>query len=139
MELERKLTPLIAAALALKSICLVWTPQLHKRFVKVVAHLGVKSVVPKTIMQMMNVEGLTRENGASHLQKYRLFVKRMHGSSNEGPSSSDPLFASATVPRVFTIQISRYYINFSGRIQRLGYKRNDHYSSSVEMLQFCVE
>ncbi|CAH1438456.1 unnamed protein product [Lactuca virosa] len=64
--------------------------------------------------------GLTRENGASHLQKYRLFVKWIHGSSNEGPSSSDPLFASATIPRVFTIHISRYYINFWGRIQRLG-------------------
>jgi hypothetical protein len=30
------------------------------------------AAVPKTIMQMMNVEGLTRENVASHLQKYRL-------------------------------------------------------------------
>lgn len=86
---------------ALKRIRLVWTPQLHKRFVEVVAHLGVKNAVPKTIMQMMNVEGLTRENVASHLQKYRLYVKRMHGSSNEGPSSSDPLFASATVPKTF--------------------------------------
>ncbi|CAH1432482.1 unnamed protein product [Lactuca virosa] len=86
---------------SLKRIRLVWTPQLHKRFVEVVAHLGVKNAVPKTIMQMMNVEGLTRENVASHLQKYRLYVKRMHGSSNEGPSSSDPLFASATVPKSF--------------------------------------
>ncbi|KAL4571092.1 hypothetical protein LXL04_017843 [Taraxacum kok-saghyz] len=83
----------------LKRIRLVWTPQLHKRFVEVVAHLGLKKAVPKTIMQMMNVEGLSRENVASHLQKYRLYVKRMHGSSNEAPSSSDPLFASPTVPK----------------------------------------
>ncbi|KAF0933634.1 hypothetical protein E2562_018867 [Oryza meyeriana var. granulata] len=68
---------------------LVWTPQLHKRFVDVVAHLGMKNAVPKTIMQLMNVEGLTRENVASHLQKYRLYVKRMQGLSNEGPSPSD--------------------------------------------------
>ncbi|XP_066324225.1 uncharacterized protein [Miscanthus floridulus] len=27
---------------------LVWTPQLHKRFVDMVAHLGIKNVVPKT-------------------------------------------------------------------------------------------
>ncbi|CAH1428941.1 unnamed protein product [Lactuca virosa] len=85
----------------LKRIRLVWTSQLHKRFVEVVGNLGVKNVVPKTIMQMMNVEGLTRENVASHLRKYRLYVKRMHGSSNEGPSSSDPLFASAVVPKRF--------------------------------------
>ncbi|GJY20086.1 transcription factor PCL1-like protein [Tanacetum coccineum] len=78
---------------------LVWTPQLHKRFVDVVAHLGVKNAVPKTIMQLMNVEGLTRENVASHLQKYRLYLKRMSGLSNEGPSSSDQLFASTPVPQ----------------------------------------
>ncbi|KAL9267025.1 Transcription factor BOA-like protein [Drosera capensis] len=60
---------------------LVWTPQLHKRFVDVVGHIGIKNTVPKTIMQMMNVEGLTRENVASHLQKYRLYLKRMQGLS----------------------------------------------------------
>ncbi|KAL1188026.1 Transcription factor LUX [Cardamine amara subsp. amara] len=77
---------------------LVWTPQLHKRFVDVVAHLGIKNAVPKTIMQLMNVEGLTRENVASHLQKYRLYLKRMQGLTTEGPSSSDKLFSSTPVP-----------------------------------------
>ncbi|KAI3694639.1 hypothetical protein L1987_77607 [Smallanthus sonchifolius] len=81
-----------------KRVRLVWTPQLHKRFVEVVAHLGVKNAVPKTIMQLMNVEGLTRENVASHLQKYRLYLKRMQGLSNEGPSPSDRLFDSTPVP-----------------------------------------
>lgn len=86
------------SARSLKRPRLVWTPQLHKRFVDVVAHLGIKNAVPKTIMQLMNVEGLTRENVASHLQKYRLYLKRMQGLSNEGPSSSDQLFASTPVP-----------------------------------------
>ena len=76
----------------------MWTPQLHKRFVDVVAHLGIKNAVPKTIMQLMNVEGLTRENVASHLQKYRLYLKRMQGLTNEGPSASDKLFSSTPVP-----------------------------------------
>lgn len=79
---------------AVKKSRLVWTPQLHKRFVEVVGHLGLKNAMPKTIMQLMNVEGLTRENVASHLQKYRLYIKRMQGWSNEGPSPSDHLFAS---------------------------------------------
>lgn len=83
----------------LKRPRLVWTPQLHKRFVDVVAHLGIKNAVPKTIMQLMNVEGLTRENVASHLQKYRLYLKRMQGLSTDGPSSSDHLFASTPVPQ----------------------------------------
>lgn len=87
------------SARTLKRPRLVWTPQLHKRFVDVVAHLGIKNAVPKTIMQLMNVEGLTRENVASHLQKYRLYLKRMQGLSNEGPSSSDQLFASTPVPQ----------------------------------------
>ncbi|KAH7667927.1 Myb domain plants domain-containing protein [Dioscorea alata] len=87
------------SARSLKRPRLVWTPQLHKRFVDVVAHLGIKNAVPKTIMQLMNVEGLTRENVASHLQKYRLYLKRMQGLSNEGPSSSDHLFASTPVPQ----------------------------------------
>ena len=40
---------------------------------------GVKHAVPKTILQLMNVEGMTRENVASHLQKYRLYLKRLAG------------------------------------------------------------
>ncbi|KAI3423676.1 HTH myb-type domain-containing protein [Psidium guajava] len=82
----------------LKRPRLVWTPQLHKRFVDVVSHLGIKNAVPKTIMQLMNVDGLTRENVASHLQKYRLYLKRMQGMSSEGPSAYDQLFASTPVP-----------------------------------------
>uniref|UniRef100_A0A6V7QU25 HTH myb-type domain-containing protein n=1 Tax=Ananas comosus var. bracteatus TaxID=296719 RepID=A0A6V7QU25_ANACO len=74
----------------LKRPRLVWTPQLHKRFVDVVSHLGIRNAVPKTIMQLMNVEGLTRENVASHLQKYRLYLKRMQGVSDDAPSPSPP-------------------------------------------------
>lgn len=58
---------------------LVWTPELHARFMNAVNHLGVKNAVPKTILQLMNVEGMTRENVASHLQKYRLYLKRLAG------------------------------------------------------------
>ncbi|GMP86307.1 hypothetical protein CsSME_00039127 [Camellia sinensis var. sinensis] len=71
-------------ARTLKRPRLVWTPQLHKRFVDAVAHLGIKNAVPKTIMQLMSVDGLTRENVASHLQKYRLYLKRMQGISAGG-------------------------------------------------------
>lgn len=76
------------AARTAKRPRLVWTPQLHKRFVDVVTHLGIKKAVPKTIMQLMNVEGLTRENVASHLQKYRLYLKRQ-GLPFDGPSTAD--------------------------------------------------
>lgn len=55
---------------------LIWTAELHARFLNAVNTLGVKNAVPKTILQLMNVEGMTRENVASHLQKYRLYLKR---------------------------------------------------------------
>jgi SHAQKYF class myb-like DNA-binding protein len=58
---------------------LVWTHELHSRFINAVNHLGVKNAVPITILQLMNVEGMTRENVASHLQKYRLHLKRLAG------------------------------------------------------------
>ncbi|KAG1338346.1 transcription factor MYBC1 [Cocos nucifera] len=106
-----------SAARTLKRPRLVWTPQLHKRFVDAVAHLGIKNAVPKTIMQLMGVEGLTRENVASHLQKYRLYLKRMQQTSSSASaaghggaalaggghiSAADhQLFASAPVPHHF--------------------------------------
>ncbi|XP_047331684.1 transcription factor LUX-like [Impatiens glandulifera] len=71
---------------------LVWTPQIHKRFTDVVAHLGIKDADPKTIIKLMNVEGLTRENISTHLQKYRLYLDRMERLSNE-ETSSNHLFA----------------------------------------------
>ncbi|XP_010938840.1 transcription factor MYBC1 [Elaeis guineensis] len=102
-------------ARTLKRPRLVWTPQLHKRFVDAVAHLGIKNAVPKTIMQLMSVDGLTRENVASHLQKYRLYLKRMQGLSSSGggagggaggpisaaDAATDQLFASSSVPHHF--------------------------------------
>ena len=106
------------SARTLKRPRLVWTPQLHKRFVDAVAHLGIKNAVPKTIMQLMSVDGLTRENVASHLQKYRLYLKRMQGLSGGGGGgaaggagaaglgggadpATDHLFASSPVPAHF--------------------------------------
>lgn len=101
----------------LKRPRLVWTPQLHKRFVDAVGHLGIKNAVPKTIMQLMNVEGLTRENVASHLQKYRLYLKRMQGLSPEGPSPSDALFASNPLPSNLTSPPHPLYMNPSASMR----------------------
>eukprot|EP00958_Prasinococcus_capsulatus_P023830 scaffold3620_cov417-Prasinococcus_capsulatus_cf.AAC.4 len=58
---------------------LVWTTELHSRFMNAVNHLGITKAVPKTILQLMNVDGMTRENVASHLQKYRLYMKKLAG------------------------------------------------------------
>ncbi|XP_072957427.1 two-component response regulator-like APRR2 [Typha angustifolia] len=49
-----------------------WTPELHKRFVQAVEQLGIDQAIPSKILDLMKVEGLTRHNIASHLQKYRM-------------------------------------------------------------------
>ena len=62
-----------------KKMRLVWSQELHNRFLNALSHLGLKKAVPKNILGLMNVEGMTRENVASHLQKYRIYLKKMGG------------------------------------------------------------
>ncbi|KAK7386310.1 hypothetical protein VNO78_26455 [Psophocarpus tetragonolobus] len=54
-----------------------WTPELHKKFVKAVEQLGIDQAIPSRILELMNVEGLTRHNVASHLQKYRMHKRQI--------------------------------------------------------------
>ncbi|KAG5231312.1 two-component response regulator ARR [Salix suchowensis] len=55
---------------------LVWTNELHSIFLQALRILGVDGAHPKKILQHMNVPGLKKENVSSHLQKYRLYLKR---------------------------------------------------------------
>lgn len=61
----------------------VWSVDLHRKFVAAVNQLGIDKAVPKKILDLMNVEKLTRENVASHLQKYRLYLKRISCVANQ--------------------------------------------------------
>lgn len=63
----------------LKKPRVVWSVELHQQFVCAVNQLGIDKAVPKRILELMNVQGLTRENVASHLQKYRLYLRRLSG------------------------------------------------------------
>ncbi|XWS62095.1 hypothetical protein CRYUN_Cryun07bG0181800 [Craigia yunnanensis] len=55
-----------------KKLKVDWTPELHKKFVRAVDQLGIDQAIPSRILELMKVEGLTRHNVASHLQKYRI-------------------------------------------------------------------
>ncbi|XP_006488889.2 two-component response regulator ARR2 isoform X1 [Citrus sinensis] len=84
----------------LKKPRVVWSVELHQQFVSAVNQLGIDKAVPKKILELMNVPGLTRENVASHLQKYRLYLRRLSGvSPHQGNSfisshSQEPPYGS---------------------------------------------
>ncbi|CAK8563748.1 unnamed protein product [Lathyrus sativus] len=71
----------------LKKPRVVWSVELHQQFVAAVDQLGIDKAVPKKILELMNVPGLTRENVASHLQKYRLYLRRLSGVSQHQNNS----------------------------------------------------
>ncbi|XP_076881477.1 two-component response regulator ARR1-like isoform X1 [Bidens hawaiensis] len=85
---------------SLKKPRVVWSVELHQQFVAAVNQLGIDKAVPKKILELMNVPGLTRENVASHLQKYRLYLRRLSGSQHPGGMNAgfmggpDPGFGS---------------------------------------------
>nr|QYK98130.1 BPG [Benincasa hispida] len=54
-----------------------WNPQLHRKFVQAVEQLGIDHAIPSKVLELMKVEGLTRHNVASHLQKYRMQKKHV--------------------------------------------------------------
>lgn len=62
----------------------VWTDELHERFLAAIEKAGsIEAAVPTVILKLMNASGLSRDNVASHLQKHRLGLKR--GRSKRRP------------------------------------------------------
>ncbi|CAA0821417.1 Two-component response regulator ARR1 [Striga hermonthica] len=85
----------------LKKPRVVWSVELHQQFVTAVNQLGIDKAVPKKILELMSIPGLTRENVASHLQKYRLYLKRLSGQHHNGLGNpfmgpTDPSFGPMT-------------------------------------------
>ncbi|XP_050206298.1 two-component response regulator ARR11 [Mercurialis annua] len=84
-----------------KKARVVWSVDLHQKFVKAVNLIGFDKVGPKKILDLMNVPWLTRENVASHLQKYRLYLSRLQKDNDTKTSvggikhSDSPLGDSA--------------------------------------------
>ncbi|ESQ55846.1 hypothetical protein EUTSA_v10024686mg [Eutrema salsugineum] len=83
---------------SLKKPRVVWSVELHQQFVAAVNQLGVDKAVPKKILEMMNVPGLTRENVASHLQKYRIYLRRLGGVSQHQGGNMNHSFMNVQDP-----------------------------------------
>ncbi|KAI3811293.1 hypothetical protein L1987_21014 [Smallanthus sonchifolius] len=52
----------------------VWTIDLHQKFVAAKINWALRT---KRIIDLMNVDGLTKESVANHLQKYKLYLKTL--------------------------------------------------------------
>ncbi|KMZ63819.1 Two-component response regulator ARR14 [Zostera marina] len=82
----------------------VWDSYLHDKFIEAIQIIGPHRAVPKNILEKMNVPGLTRENVASHLQKFRLYLKKrmeknFHGTLGDNHGFSNPTqFVSMETP-----------------------------------------
>ncbi|XP_015572151.3 two-component response regulator ORR26 [Ricinus communis] len=86
---------------------LVWTVDLHQKFVKAVHQIGFDKIGPKKILDRMNVPWLTRENVAGHLQKYRLYLSRLQ-------TEKDLKFAglySSVLKKQIGLRIACVYLN----------------------------
>ncbi|KAH7316002.1 hypothetical protein KP509_21G073900 [Ceratopteris richardii] len=75
-----------------------WTPELHRRFVQAVEHLGVDKAIPSRILEIMGVQHLTRHNIASHLQKYRSHKKHIQAREAEAVTWNQRRQIEATRP-----------------------------------------
>ncbi|KAG8384430.1 hypothetical protein BUALT_Bualt04G0117100 [Buddleja alternifolia] len=59
-----------------------WSPELHKIFVDALQQLGgAQTATPKQIRELMKVDGLTNDEVKSHLQKYRLHIRKLPAGS----------------------------------------------------------
>ncbi|WMV49426.1 hypothetical protein MTR67_042811 [Solanum verrucosum] len=55
---------------------IVWTDSLHNKFLEAIAILGVKKAYPRKILELMDIPGLSKKHIASHLQNYRMSLKK---------------------------------------------------------------
>ncbi|XP_075507025.1 transcription factor HHO3-like [Primulina tabacum] len=70
-----------------------WLPELHRRFEHALQQLGGSHVAtPKQIRELMKVDGLTNDEVKSHLQKYRLHMRRPSPTIQNNLHSQAPQF-----------------------------------------------
>ncbi|KAL3526748.1 hypothetical protein ACH5RR_011404 [Cinchona calisaya] len=69
-----------------------WSEELHQRFLNALQELGgAQAATPKQIREIMQVDGLTNDEVKSHLQKYRLHIRKLQPSSSSGSPNYDRL------------------------------------------------
>ncbi|CAO2815187.1 unnamed protein product [Amaranthus hypochondriacus] len=98
---------------------LVWTPKLHRKFLDSIRLLSFNRAVPKKIMQFMNVPGITRSQVASHLQKYKDYLRRIcEAKAKEDDVISQnwshyPIRSNFTMSRFPNLAQHSYLVNYA--------------------------
>ncbi|KAL3819324.1 hypothetical protein ACJIZ3_005229 [Penstemon smallii] len=93
---KRKDSDIKSDSSSAKKSRLVWTVDLHQKFVKAVNQIGLDKVGPKKVRDLMGVSWITRENVASHLQKYRLYLSRLQ-KENEVKATGNVCLQNSTI------------------------------------------
>ncbi|KAL0698474.1 hypothetical protein Bca4012_054596 [Brassica carinata] len=71
-----------------------WSQDLHRKFVDALQMIGGSQVAtPKQIRDEMKVDGLTNDEVKSHLQKYRMHIRKHPLSSSEQPRETQSLIS----------------------------------------------
>ncbi|EOA14786.1 hypothetical protein CARUB_v10028086mg, partial [Capsella rubella] len=60
-----------------RPVMLKWKDGLHSKFLEAVEFLGERKALPKAIQRFMRVDGLSRKQISSHLQKYRRQMRKL--------------------------------------------------------------
>ncbi|CAL4925302.1 unnamed protein product [Urochloa decumbens] len=125
----------------LKKSRLSWTMQLHRQFIAAVNSLGVDKAVPKKILELMKVKHLTREQVASHLQKYRLHLRNSTQTLHKDDTPSSSSHPSPNESSILRTQLNNsssdsLYIDQDGCMEITDYSlpRDDLSSGSNCML-----
>ncbi|KAK8916041.1 Two-component response regulator-like APRR2 [Platanthera zijinensis] len=112
-----------------------WTRELHRNFVKAVERLGIDQAIPSKILELMKVEGLTRHNVASHLQKFRMRGRHILPKEDDGSWLRDfPQRSCKQEPvMAFPSHHSNYTIPASCRVYPIWPHQTYHFTNVVHM------
>jgi len=95
-----------------------WTMEMHDRFVDAVNLLGgSESAKPKAILDIMDVEGLTRDQVKSHLQKYKMAQVKHHPSEVTG-TSVETTVCNEVIPSDVQKHIQEYALQVQVEFQK---------------------
>ncbi|XP_047151122.1 two-component response regulator ARR14-like [Vigna umbellata] len=111
LEISRKVDN-VGESPSRKKSRMIWTSEVHGKFVKAVNQIGLANAVPKKLVELMNVPGLTRNHVASHLQKYRNTLKRKPQQSATAIPLHNHLRAEEALSMALNHPMAPYTTNF---------------------------